>query len=293
MSARVPHFDFTGAIDLAVAIGGEVLPSPSETLEMSAFTFGSHSSEVFRPPTNLLFLADRSTGKLRAEANGTIWEKETRPGLLTFAPAGVPQFYDFRGETTNILVSVDDALLRAVSQDSDVAWRMGALEPDLAFHEPRLADLIRRQCREVSKADMGWRAISEGLTLVLAGELFRRFSGMRKSEQSPLSAMQVTIVEDFMEANLDENLGLTDLARLVGLDVYGFARAFKAATGQSAIQALIGRRVARVEALLRTTSLPLAEIAYACGFSSQAHMTTVFGKHMGTTPGRYRREVRG
>ncbi|WP_299790589.1 hypothetical protein [uncultured Marivita sp.] len=55
--------------------------------------------------------------------------------------------------------------------------------------------------------------MSEGLTLMLAVQLFRRSCGMRKSEQSPLPAVQVTIVEDCMEANLNDDLGLT-----VGLD---------------------------------------------------------------------------
>ncbi|MEM7710434.1 MAG: AraC family transcriptional regulator [Pseudomonadota bacterium] len=36
----------------------------------------------------------------------------------------------------------------------------------------------------------------------------------------------------------------------------------------------------------------LAEIAYACGFASQSHMTDVFREKLGVTPGRYRKEVR-
>ena len=37
----------------------------------------------------------------------------------------------------------------------------------------------------------------------------------------------------------------------------------------------------------------LADVAHACGFVSQSHMTDVFRKKLGVTPGRYRKEVRG
>ncbi|MEM8653935.1 MAG: AraC family transcriptional regulator [Pseudomonadota bacterium] len=33
-------------------------------------------------------------------------------------------------------------------------------------------------------------------------------------------------------------------------------------------------------------------IAYACGFSSQAHMTSLFGKYLNTTPGKLRQTAR-
>jgi AraC family transcriptional regulator len=39
---------------------------------------------------------------------------------------------------------------------------------------------------------------------------------------------------------------------------------------------------------MEATDADLADIAYACGFASQQHMTTVFSRHLGTTPARYR-----
>jgi AraC family transcriptional regulator len=40
--------------------------------------------------------------------------------------------------------------------------------------------------------------------------------------------------------------------------------------------------------LLTHTQLPIAEIAYVCGFSSQSHMTAHFAKMLGISPGKYR-----
>ncbi|MEM8577270.1 MAG: AraC family transcriptional regulator, partial [Pseudomonadota bacterium] len=43
---------------------------------------------------------------------------------------------------------------------------------------------------------------------------------------------------------------------------------------------------------LVTTELSIAEIAYNCGFSSQAHLTTRFSEEFGVTPARYRTQAR-
>jgi AraC family transcriptional regulator len=54
---------------------------------------------------------------------------------------------------------------------------------------------------------------------------------------------------------------------------------------------VIQRRLMRVKELLRTTDDRLAEITYATGFANQAHMTSTFTKHIGTSPGKWRKEA--
>jgi AraC-like DNA-binding protein len=50
-------------------------------------------------------------------------------------------------------------------------------------------------------------------------------------------------------------------------------------------------RIHRARELLSLTERPLAEIAYACGFSSQSHMTSWFRRKHGVTPKQFRRSV--
>jgi transcriptional regulator GlxA family with amidase domain len=38
--------------------------------------------------------------------------------------------------------------------------------------------------------------------------------------------------------------------------------------------------------------VPLADVAAACGFADQSHLTRVFSAHTGTTPARYRKRLR-
>jgi AraC family transcriptional regulator len=98
-------------------------------------------------------------------------------------------------------------------------------------------------------------------------------------------------IAHFVDTHIDAEIRVATLANLASMTEYGFARAFRAFTGLSPHQWVMERRIAHAARLLRIKTQSVAEIAYAAGFSSQAHMTTVFAKRMGVTPAVYRREA--
>ncbi|MEM7545937.1 MAG: AraC family transcriptional regulator [Pseudomonadota bacterium] len=105
------------------------------------------------------------------------------------------------------------------------------------------------------------------------------------------ASKRVQTVLDHVEHNLGEQLSLTDLADIAGVSPYHFARVFRKATGRSPHQYLIERRLARAKQRLKRSDDPIAAIAIDCGFGSQSHMTDVFGKILGTTPGAVRKNT--
>ena len=70
-----------------------------------------------------------------------------------------------------------------------------------------------------------------------------------------------------------------------------FCRMFSASTGISPYQYVLKQRVAKTKDLLKNSKLPLADIAYECGFSSQSQMTQHFRKQVGVTPKVYRNKL--
>jgi AraC-like DNA-binding protein len=48
------------------------------------------------------------------------------------------------------------------------------------------------------------------------------------------------------------------------------------------------RRLEWAKTLMRTTNRPLATIAQDAGFVDQSHLTSMFRRETGVTPGRYR-----
>lgn len=96
---------------------------------------------------------------------------------------------------------------------------------------------------------------------------------------------------EFIEAHHGQALRLAAIAEKAGLSPYHFARMFKAETGSSVHQYVMQRRIERARALLAAGRMPIAEVALACGFASQAHLTDTFRKHTGQTPGEFRRQA--
>jgi len=128
--------------------------------------------------------------------------------------------------------------------------------------------------------------------LILSEMLVRRFS-TRSAQYAKLSrgtipSRGVALVVDYIEANIERDLDLADLAGVASMSVYHFARRFRETVGMSPHAYVLSRRVRRAELLLRRKDCSLAHVAIACGFSSQAHLTTAFRSQTGVTPGRYR-----
>ncbi|MBP0110651.1 helix-turn-helix domain-containing protein, partial [Bradyrhizobium vignae] len=108
--------------------------------------------------------------------------------------------------------------------------------------------------------------------------------------KNKLNAYGVFRVLDYVEANLESELGLDQMASIACLSRYHFARAFKKAVGQSPHRYVSARRLDRAKALLMAGDRPLVEIALALGFSSQANFTRAFTQATGQAPGRYRQQ---
>ena len=104
--------------------------------------------------------------------------------------------------------------------------------------------------------------------------------------------VRIRRVLDFMRDNLHQNLDLAEMAREAGLSTFHFLRVFKATTGRTPHRHLTELRVEAARRHLENGSLPVSEIAYLCGFSSPAHLSTVFTRTVGTSPSAYRRQRR-
>ena len=87
-----------------------------------------------------------------------------------------------------------------------------------------------------------------------------------------------------IEDCLNEPLRLSDLAGIVRMSPFHFARVFKQQTGEPPAQYLQRRRTERAVELLRDSQVPLSEVAYRTGFSSQSHMNRRVKTMTGLTP---------
>ncbi|MBW9051060.1 helix-turn-helix domain-containing protein [Rhizobium mesosinicum] len=114
------------------------------------------------------------------------------------------------------------------------------------------------------------------------------------AEQPPvpigtLSEWQLRRATEMLAASVEEGCDLLALASACDLPLERFLRAFRKSTGMPPHRWLRDYKVKRATELLQMGNLPISEIAYACGFSDQSHMTRVFVSMKGCTPGAVRR----
>jgi transcriptional regulator GlxA family with amidase domain len=129
----------------------------------------------------------------------------------------------------------------------------------------------------------------ESLTTALTALLFARWKHPRSEPAKGLAPWQLRRVLEFFEAHFADDIGLQELADLVGLSQSQFARAFKASTGAPPYRWFVATRIKRAQELLLQGRASLADVSLLTGFADQSHFTKVFRRVTGTSPGQWRR----
>jgi AraC family transcriptional regulator len=97
---------------------------------------------------------------------------------------------------------------------------------------------------------------------------------------------------ELLHARLSADVSLDDLAAEAQLSPYHFARMFKQSVGVPPRVYLTRLRIEKACEILERTDLPVTEIAFEVGYSTNQVLARVFNKHMRMSPTDYRRAVR-
>ena len=119
-----------------------------------------------------------------------------------------------------------------------------------------------------------------------------RLTPSQVSTTSQTSPTVLARLRDYVMEHLTERILVADLAQQAGLMPNRFAVAYREQTGQSPHQFVLLLRLEHAAGLLRHSTLGLADLAQACGFANQQHLTNAMRRCRGTTPGRYRVQQR-
>lgn len=180
-----------------------------------------------------------------------------------------------------------------LQRDADDPLDFGALH---ARHhrDPMVAQALDAIWHELALGDDTSSLFVEHAVAAVLARL-ARLAGESRPERPPhhgLTARQCARVIGYMRDNLAHRLPLTELAALVDLSPWHFARAFRARHGMPPHRYLVHLRLERARDLLARSSLSVTEIAAATGYSSQ-HFARRFRRQIGCTPTAYRHRTRG
>jgi AraC-like DNA-binding protein len=105
---------------------------------------------------------------------------------------------------------------------------------------------------------------------------------------SKLADHQVARIKEMLLDDPSADRSVAELAAACGVSAGQFSRAFRRTLGTSPHQWLLKQKIAHAKCLLQGKK-SISEIAFTCGFADQSHLTRVFLRKVGITPGEWRR----
>jgi AraC family transcriptional regulator len=184
--------------------------------------------------------------------------------------------------------------LDAISDEAD-APRIGDLNhKPVAIDDTTISSLGRAILPALSHPDQANQLFVDHVLFALGIHVAQTYGGMRppsRSARGGLAEWQVKRAKEILSANLDGGVPLKDVARECGLSVSHFSRAFRVTAGAAPHRWLMTRRVEAAKEKLRDGRLSLSDVALACGFADQSHLTRIFTGMVGLSPGAWRRTL--
>lgn len=221
------------------------------------------------------------------------------PGGMFMVPGGMDFGVRLAGSLQTLHLYVRRSLIEEVAESILTGDPAGVETlPRFGDSDPLLEQLMLGVRDALNDENPSATPYVDYLARAIAARLIRCHSPTSQTRHlvsgpTRLASQLLTEAVDFMEANLDRSIGLATIARATGLSPTHFARQFRLATGRPPHRYLMRLRIERAMRLLRETHDAVAEIAYACGFANQEHMTRLFRQYLGTTPAAWRRTIRG
>jgi AraC-like DNA-binding protein len=124
------------------------------------------------------------------------------------------------------------------------------------------------------------------IVLAIAHALLVLDASVASGSRGATCAFAVEKARQFLDAHFGRVVASEELEALTGLTRYALARHFRTRLGTSPYRYLTMRRLDRARCLMRAGH-SLAEVAQACGFADQSHMTRHFKLAFGLPPGRW------
>jgi len=253
------------------------------------------SAECLKPslPVHSLILITSPPEKVEVECGSVKLQRPFPSGSMVLAPSTSPVRWRWIGSQDSFHLYLEPALLTRVAAES---FELSLDIPPLEFlNQPGLRATMLALDAELTHGLGSCRLLVESLTTILAVQLIRHLAKPQPSrqEEAALPRRKLDTVIEFIMANLDTGLTLTQMAAVTFLSPYHFARRFKIATGMPPHKFVVARRVERAKQLLREDSeFTLADVALRSGFSDQSQLSAHFKRIVGVTPRQFQLAAR-
>jgi AraC family transcriptional regulator len=222
--------------------------------------------------------------RVTCRTDGSVRRRIQQRGEIEIVPAGLDGIWEDDDPATMLLLALTPGMLRATAEDMEVDPDRIALTPRFQLRDPRIEHLGWALKAELETGRPEERLFVESLGTALVAHLLRQYGLVAAPPRQGLSKWQRRRVVEYIDAHLDADLSLIQLAAIAGIGTTHFKMLFKQSLGLSVHQYVIRRRVEHARQLLLQGDRTIAEVALDSGFAHQSHLARWMQQLLGVTP---------
>jgi len=207
-------------------------------------------------------------------------------GQFCVVPAQATTRWIMSRAARSLLLRLTPSLLRETANAMGLGSRGAELAPAIHIRDPQIERIGWMMQAEDHDAYPGGRLFADSLASALAVRLLA-LQSRRVSKSIPggaLPAWRLRQVLEYVEAHLDQDLTLAELASVSGFSLSHFKPLFKQAVGVPVHRFVLERRVERARIRLLEGGRSRTEIALEAGFAHPSHMARCMRRVLGLSP---------
>lgn len=207
-------------------------------------------------------------------------------GDVLIVPAHTPHYARWDTEHRYLILSLDPTAFLSAVQSTE-SWNRAELVPHFATADPLVHGIGLALKAELESNGLGGRLYVDSLSTTLFTHLLRHYTAQKPilpAQEGGLPTYRLRQVLEYIDAYLDRDLTLAELAAVTQMSPNYFTQLFKHSTGLTPHQYVIQRRIESAKQLLIEGKLTIADIALQVGFAHQSHLNRHFKRWVGVTP---------
>jgi AraC family transcriptional regulator len=208
-------------------------------------------------------------------------------GQFCVVPAGTSTRWIVSRPTQSLLLRLTPSLLQESADAMGIGLQGVELAPSIHIRDAQIEHIGWMMQAEENDEYPGGHLFADSLASALAARLlslqFRRTASDSKRRRA-LPAWRLRRVIEYIEAHLDEDLTLKELATIAGYSLSHFKPLFKQAAGMPVHRFVLERRIERARTRLLEGGKSITEVALETGFAHPSHMARCMRRVLGVSP---------
>ncbi|MBW8816264.1 MAG: helix-turn-helix transcriptional regulator [Caulobacterales bacterium] len=218
------------------------------------------------------------------ECEGVGQRRIGAPHDFDLVPGGASGFWEDHAPCDMISIRLAPTLLASTAEALSIPTDRADLAPRIGARDPLVEHVVRALMAELAAPEPAGRIYADSLAVALTTRLLQSFGAANATGRQTLSKPQARRLVEFIEANLEAELTLEQIAAVAGISVPHLTTLFRRTMGQSVHAYVMERRVHRARSLLLERNRSIAEVALETGFAHQSHLARWMRRLLGVTP---------